>query len=59
MGIKQVPVYIRISEDINSMAQIYINESKILGRIETNTKNKLVEKAIHEFIVRHPHTTRK
>ena len=50
----KVPIYIRIDEDIKNLSTNYIYQSKLQNIIKTNTRNKLVEEALKDFIARNP-----
>jgi len=50
----KVPVYVRIDENIRNLATEYVHQCKIANIELTNTRNKLIEEAIREFIRRNP-----
>ena len=50
----KVPIYIRIDEDIKNLSTNYIYQSKLQNITKTNTRNKLVEEALKDFIARNP-----
>lgn len=52
--ITNASLFTKIDTSLKERMTIYITNSKLTKNKKTNTQRKLVEEAVHEYLVNHP-----